>query len=196
MKIITLVFNDLTIRPLVLHHLCVIFRAFSIRSLRVVRKCPLATIAMSSAQPQTWKPSLCKSSNQSFTMRLHNSWYRAPPCGQPLCGVHSTVLFLWQTVRSLPANIFSLQSMSASGISCLIMVCLTAIFEVLSKAPSISKKAPMAYSLASSCFSNLLTRWFNAVSVDLGDSQWMLNQWSCFEKPINQSLQSFKEEGC
>ena len=65
------------------------------------------------------------------------------------------------------ASMFSVQSMSASGVSCLIMACLIAIFKVLSKAPSVSKKAPMAYSFASSCLSTLPTRLCNAVSVDL-----------------------------
>jgi hypothetical protein len=40
-KIIMLVFEGFTIRPSVIHHLRVMFRALSIRSLRAVRKCPL-----------------------------------------------------------------------------------------------------------------------------------------------------------
>jgi hypothetical protein len=165
-KIIALVFCGLTTRPLVLTHLYVIFTVCSIKSLRIVRKHPPATMA--------YHLHSCRCENLVFvdpqTDRLLQGTTVMgikPLPVDSLCLMYLQWFFSYDRQRFLPASMFSVQSTSSSGISCLIMACLITTFELLSKAPSISKKAPMAYSLDPRCLYNLPTSWCNAVSVDL-----------------------------
>jgi hypothetical protein len=133
-------------------------------------------IAISSANPIEHYSASFRSYSSSSTVRFHSRGDETPPCGQPqtlaTCMVSPIRLDILQLLLIMETILVS----KRRGTPCLSSAELIASIEVLSKAPSISIKAPKAISWVWSAISMALTTEFSAVSVALPDWQacWLM----------------------
>jgi hypothetical protein len=139
-----------------------LFNTFCSTSETILGNLPLMMIAISSGNPIEYYPASFRSHSSSSTVRFHSRGDKTPPCGQPL--TLATCMFspIRLDIIHLLLRMDAIHIWKRGGTPCLSSSELTALIEVLSKAPSISRKAPKAISWVWSALSmvQLCISWF------------------------------------
>ena len=142
-NIIIFVFRELILSPLFLHHLFILFIDFWVRSWITARSSPSVRMTRSSANASRYPGiSLACLLSRLLTTKFQRTGLSTPPCGQPFVILNRLVEYFSETVVNLLDIILYIQLQVTLSILEFCKVVLTALKEMLSKAPSMSRNVP------------------------------------------------------